>query len=117
MRRLSVLVLLAALAAPAASAWGQSFASDDPIIRQIWSMGMENSQVATLAQVLEANGYETFCVTANSWISDGLGLTRGFAWQDRSLRAKGGAALGFSFVHRLLDRLSSGASGDLGIRR
>ncbi len=53
MRRLSVLVLLAALAAPAASAWGQSFASDDPIIRQIWSMGMENSQVATLAQVLD----------------------------------------------------------------
>jgi hypothetical protein len=59
----------------------------------------------TLAQVLASNGYETFCITANAWISDGLGLTRGFAWQDESLRAHGGAGLGFSFIHRLLDRL------------
>jgi arylsulfatase A-like enzyme len=59
----------------------------------------------TLAHVLERNGYETFCITANAWISDGLGLTRGFAWQDESLRNQGGAALGFSFIHRLLDRL------------
>jgi arylsulfatase A-like enzyme len=59
----------------------------------------------TLAQVLAGNGYETFCITANAWISDGLGLTRGFAWQDESLKAHGGAGLGFSFIHRLLDRL------------
>jgi arylsulfatase A-like enzyme len=59
----------------------------------------------TLAQVLSGNGYETFCITANAWISDGLGLTRGFGWQDESLRGHGGAGLGFSFVHRLLDRL------------
>jgi arylsulfatase A-like enzyme len=59
----------------------------------------------TLAQVLERSGYETFCFTSNAWISDGLGLTRGFAWQDTSLRDQGGAGLGFSFVHRLLDRL------------
>jgi arylsulfatase A-like enzyme len=59
----------------------------------------------TLAQVLAGNGYETFCITANAWISDGLGLTRGFAWQDESLRAHGGAGRGFSFIHRLLDRL------------
>ena len=59
----------------------------------------------TLADVLARNGYETFCLTANPWISDGLGLTRGFAWQDASLREQGGAGLGFSFVHRLLDRL------------
>jgi arylsulfatase A-like enzyme len=58
----------------------------------------------TLAQVLESNGYETFCITANAWISDGLGLTRGFGWQDESLRSQGGAGLGFSFIHRLLDR-------------
>jgi arylsulfatase A-like enzyme len=58
----------------------------------------------TLAQVLEANGYETFCFTANAWISDGLGLTRGFAWQDESLRAQGGAGRGFVFIYRLLDR-------------
>ena len=59
----------------------------------------------TLAEVLEGNGYETFCITANAWISDGLGLTRGFGYQDESLRAQGGAGRGFSFVHRLLDRL------------
>jgi arylsulfatase A-like enzyme len=59
----------------------------------------------TLAEVMERSGYETFCFTANAWISDGLGLTRGFAWQDTSLRNQGGAGVGFSFVHRLLDRL------------
>ncbi len=59
----------------------------------------------TLAQVLAQNGYETFCFTSNAWISDGLGLTRGFRWQDSSLRNQGGAGLGFSFIHRLLDRL------------
>lgn len=59
----------------------------------------------TLAQVLERNGYETFCFTANAWISDGLGLTRGFAFQDESLKNEGGPGIGFSFIHRLLDRL------------
>jgi arylsulfatase A-like enzyme len=59
----------------------------------------------TLAQALEGNGYETFCLTANPWISDGLGLTRGFGWQDESLLSEGGAGLGFSFIHRLLDRI------------
>jgi arylsulfatase A-like enzyme len=59
----------------------------------------------TLAQVLERSGYETFCFTSNAWISDGLGLTRGFAWQDESLRNQGGAGMGFSFIYRLLDRL------------
>ena len=38
---------------------------------------------------LEHAGYETFCLTANAWISDGLGLTRGFAWQD-ALAARAG---------------------------
>jgi arylsulfatase A-like enzyme len=59
----------------------------------------------TLAEVLAHHGYETFCFTSNAWISDGLGLTRGFAWQDGSWRDGRGPGLGFSFVHRLLDRL------------
>lgn len=42
----------------------------------------------TLAQVLAARGYETFCFTANTWISDGLGLTRGFGEQDQSWKSK-----------------------------
>jgi arylsulfatase A-like enzyme len=64
-----------------------------------------DARYPTLAQVLDRHGYETFCITANPWISDGLGLTRGFAWQDTSLREQGGAGVGFSFIHRLLDRL------------
>ncbi len=59
----------------------------------------------TLAQVLQAKGYETLCFTANGWISDGLGLTRGFSKRDDAMRGVGGAGLGFSFIHRLLDRL------------
>jgi len=64
-----------------------------------------DARFPTLAQVLASVGYETFCITANPWISDGLGLTRGFAWQDQAVRSHGGAGLGFSFIHRLLDRL------------
>ncbi len=70
----------------------------------------------TLAQVLEANGYETYCITANAWISDGLGLTRGFAFQDQSVKNEGGAGLGFSFIHRLMDRfgfLEADKGGDV----
>jgi len=58
----------------------------------------------TLAQVLAARGYETFCFTSNAWISDGLGLTRGFGWQDATWR-EGGAGRNFSFIYRLLDRM------------
>jgi arylsulfatase A-like enzyme len=58
----------------------------------------------TLAEALARSGYETLCFTANPWISDGLGLTRGFGSQDESLLAHGGAGRGFSFIHRLLDR-------------
>jgi arylsulfatase A-like enzyme len=64
-----------------------------------------DARFPTLADALQLGGYETYCFTSNAWISDGLGLTRGFAWQDESLRARGGAGLGFSFIHRLLDRL------------
>jgi arylsulfatase A-like enzyme len=64
-----------------------------------------DARFPTLAEALQLGGYETFCITANAWISDGLGLTRGFAWQDESLRSHGGAGRGFSFIHRLLDRL------------
>lgn len=64
----------------------------------------------TLAEVLLARGYETFCFTANPWISDGLGLTRGFGTQDQSAGAGGGAGRNFVFVHRLVDRLGFRAS-------
>jgi arylsulfatase A-like enzyme len=73
-----------------------------------------DARYPTLAQVLDRRGYETFCITANPWISDGLGLTRGFAWQDTSLREQGGAGKGFSFVHRLLDRVGLLRDADKG---
>jgi arylsulfatase A-like enzyme len=59
----------------------------------------------TLAQVLASRGWETLCFTANAWISDGLGLTRGFRYQDGSWRRIAGAGRNFAFVHRLLDRV------------
>lgn len=61
----------------------------------------------TLAQVLAEAGWETRCFTANPWISDGLGLTRGFAESDESWR-EGAATRGFLFIFRLLDRLGFG---------
>ncbi len=73
-----------------------------------------DARYPTLAQVLERRGYETFCITANPWISDGLGLTRGFAWQDTSLREQGGAGQSFSFVHRVLDRIGLLRGADKG---
>src|SRR4030095_4378445 len=62
----------------------------------------------TLAEVLAAHGYETFCCTANAWISDGLGLTRGFAVRDLSWEDRTGP-----FAGRVLDRLGLGP-GDKG---
>ena len=60
----------------------------------------------TLAAVLASRGYETLCFTANAWISDGLGLTRGFARQDLSWRDEGGGAGHlFGFLPRVLAKL------------
>jgi arylsulfatase A-like enzyme len=64
-----------------------------------------DARYPTLAEVLTARGYETFCFTSNPWISDGLGLTRGFRFQQQVAEAHGGAGKNFVFVHRLIDRL------------
>ncbi len=53
MRRMLLLGLLAAFLAPIPAVSAQSFSSDDPIIKRIWAMGMDSSQVGTLAQVLD----------------------------------------------------------------
>jgi arylsulfatase A-like enzyme len=67
----------------------------------------------TLAEVLAARGYDTLCFTSNAWISDGLGLSRGFAFQDGTWREQAGAGRNFSFAWRLLDRLGL-VEGDKG---
>ncbi len=62
----------------------------------------------TLAELLAAHGYDTRCFTANAWISDELGLTRGFAWADDAWR-DGVAGRTRFFPFRVLDRLGFGA--------
>jgi arylsulfatase A-like enzyme len=62
----------------------------------------------TLAGVLADAGYQTVAFTANPWISDHLGLTRGFQWSNEAWR-EGGAGRAFFFAFRLLDRLGMGA--------
>lgn len=46
----SLLLSLALAAAPAASA--QTFTTDDPVLRRIWSLGMDSSRLVPLAQTL-----------------------------------------------------------------
>ncbi len=61
----------------------------------------------TLAETLAKAGYDTRCFTANAWISDTLGLTRGFAWCDEAWR-DGQLSRNRVFIHRLLDKLGFG---------
>jgi arylsulfatase A-like enzyme len=61
----------------------------------------------TLAELLSGAGYQSVAFTANPWISDHLGLTRGFAWSDEAWR-DGGGGRAFFFAFRLLDRLGFG---------
>jgi arylsulfatase A-like enzyme len=64
-----------------------------------------DARYPTLAEALQHAGYDTNCFTANPWISDGLGLTRGFDAQDGEWKTGAGAGRSFTFVFRLLDRL------------
>jgi arylsulfatase A-like enzyme len=61
----------------------------------------------TLAETLGRAGWETVIFTANAWISDGLGLTRGFDWSDESWRS---VQVGWSMTSlgRVMDRLGIG---------
>ena len=51
-RRLAAAALAALLLAPATSLAAQTFPTDDPTIRRIWSLGMDSSQTERLAQLL-----------------------------------------------------------------
>ncbi|MFN8542865.1 MAG: sulfatase [Candidatus Binatia bacterium] len=61
----------------------------------------------TLAEALAAAGWDTRCFTANAWISDNLGLTRGFAWQDEAWRT-GDVGRAFTSTFRFLDWIGLG---------
>ncbi|MFN2426812.1 MAG: sulfatase [Candidatus Binatia bacterium] len=62
----------------------------------------------TMAGLLADAGWQTVAFTANPWISDHLGLTRGFQWSDEAWRT-GGGGRAFFFAFRLLDKLGFGA--------
>jgi arylsulfatase A-like enzyme len=64
--------------------------------------------IPTLAERFAAAGYDTRSFTANAWITDSLGMTRGFRWTDEAWR-NGDVARTFQSMHRLLDRLGYGA--------
>ena len=63
----------------------------------------------TLAERFAAAGYETRAFTANAWITDASGMTRGFGSTDET-SGGGGVAGTFQSMHRLLDRVGLGAS-------
>jgi arylsulfatase A-like enzyme len=73
------------------------------------------SDLPTLAGTLAADGYETRAFTANPWISDAVGLTRGFESSDEVWRS-GDVERSFHFVYRLLDWLGLGAADKGGDR-
>jgi arylsulfatase A-like enzyme len=77
-----------------------------------WENLFLDDRFPTLAGVLASRGYDTRCFTANAWISDGLGLTRGFAWQDATWKSAEAGRM-FVFIHRLLARFGS-EPGDKG---
>jgi arylsulfatase A-like enzyme len=64
----------------------------------------------TLAERFATAGYETRAFTANPWIADSLGVTRGFRWTDEAWRT-GDVMRPSQAMPRLLDRLGIGGAG------
>src|SRR5262249_19882017 len=63
----------------------------------------------TLAERFAAAGWTTRAYSADPWLTDAHGTTRGFAWTDEGWR-RGDRARALQSTHRLLDRL--GLVGD-----
>lgn len=69
---------------------------------------MLDDRLPTLASTLVENGWSALAFSANPYISDTYGLTRGFDWTDKAwLSGEGGRQ--FSFIYRLVDRLGFSA--------
>ena len=51
-RRLLLVAIAAVLLAPARSLSAQAFTTDDPVLKRIWTIGMDSSQTMRLSQVL-----------------------------------------------------------------
>ncbi len=63
----------------------------------------------TMAERFAAAGYDTRSFTANAWITDSLGMIRGFGWTDEAWR-RGDVARTFQSMYRLLDRVGLGGA-------
>lgn len=63
-----------------------------------------DDRLPTLAQAMSEKGWQTLCFTANPFIADTYGLTRGFDWSDRAWETGEGGRQ-FAFVYRLVDAL------------
>lgn len=67
-----------------------------------------DDRLPTLASTLSEAGWETLAFTANPYIADTYGLTRGFDWTDKAwMTGEGGRQ--FSFIYRLIDKLGFAA--------
>lgn len=104
-QRLSVAVLLLCSSAPALLS-SQSFPTSDPIIRRIWSLGMDSSQTPVLAQTLldslgpRLTGSPQFVASAE-WTIDKLA-----GWGISAKKAQYGTWRGWDRGHTHLDLVS-----------
>lgn len=64
--------------------------------------------IPTIAETMAGMGYETRAFSANPYISESFGLTRGFDWTDQAW-ITGAGGRGFTFIYRLIDSLGFSA--------
>ncbi|MCB9689967.1 MAG: sulfatase-like hydrolase/transferase [Alphaproteobacteria bacterium] len=62
----------------------------------------------TIAQTMSTEGWETLAFSANPYISDTYGLTRGFDYTDKAWKSGEGGRQ-FSFIYRFVDKLGFAA--------
>ncbi|NOY27277.1 MAG: sulfatase [Oligoflexia bacterium] len=72
-----------------------------------------DDKLPTLAETLLDAGWQTRCFSANPYISDSFGLTRGFQANDKAWMS-GTSGRNFSFIYRLLDATPFGGVDDKG---
>ncbi len=67
-----------------------------------------DTRLPTIASTMASYGWQTLAFSANPYISDTFGLTRGFDYNDKAWKSGEGARQ-FSFVYRLADKLGFAA--------
>ncbi|RME24389.1 MAG: hypothetical protein D6798_11350 [Deltaproteobacteria bacterium] len=72
-----------------------------------------DDKLPTIAETLADHGWQTHAFSANPYISDSFGLTRGFQTNDKAWMT-GTSARNFSFIYRLVDATPFGGAEDKG---